>query len=149
MKRRVLIAAVLLAAAAGGAFAQNPDEALTAIGALGGACMYTTYLSIGAIADGHYYEVYDDETAISLMSELMNMASSAAGSLASLVKTGTLTPEDFGFVNEIITTLGLLSRQAETFRSYVEGGDESQATLYDSYRNNAWAKISELLEIGE
>jgi len=147
MSPTVLIAAVLLMAAAGGAFAQ--EEALTAIGALGGAYMYTTYLSIGAIADGHYYEVYDDETTISLMSELMNLTGSAAGSLAKLVQTGKLTPEDFSFVNEIITTLGLLGRQAEAFRTYVEGGDEEQATLYDSYRNNAWEKISELLEIGE
>lgn len=147
MKRRALIAGVLLLAAAGMTFAEN--EALTAIGALGGACMYTTYLSIGAIADGHYYKVYDDQTAVSLMGELMNMSSSAAGSLASLVKSGKLTPEDFSFVNEMITTLGLLSRQAETFRAWVEGGDEGQATLYDSYRNNAWEKISKLLEIGE
>jgi hypothetical protein len=147
MRGKLLVVGVLLVAAAGGAFAQ--DEALTAIGALGGAYMYTTYLSIGAVADGHYYEVYDDQTTVNLMNELMNLAGSAAGSLQVLVKTGTLTPEDFNFVNEIITTLGLLSKQAEGFKAYVETGDENQATVYDSYRNNAWAKISELLEIGE
>jgi hypothetical protein len=147
MRGKLLIAAVLLLAAAGGAFAQT--EALTAIGALGGGYMYTTYLSIGAIADGHYYKVYDDQTTINLMGELMNLATSAAGSLQVLVKTGTLTPEDFKFVNEIITTLGLLTRQAEGFKTYVETGDENQATVYDSYRNNAWAKIAELLEIKE
>ena len=146
MRKALLVAAVLIVAAAG-AFAQ--DEALTAIGALGGAYMYTTYLSIGAIADGHYYEVYDDQTTVSLMGELMNLANSAAGSLQMPVKTGSLTPEDFAYVNEIITTLGLLSRQAEGFKTYVETGDENQATIYDSYRNNAWTKISELLEIGE
>ena len=145
MRGKLLIVVVLLVAAAGGVYAQ--DEALAAIGALGGAYMYTNYLSIGAIADGHHYDVYDGETTISLMSELMNLTASAAGSLQTLVRTGTLSPEDFSYVNEIITALGLLTSQAESFKAYVETGDAAQATLYDRYRNNAWAKISELLEI--
>ena len=133
--------------AAGNTVAQ--EEALSSVGALGAGYMYTTYLSIGAIADGHYYEVYDDETAVQLMEEIKSLADATTGSLQELLHSDILSADDFTFINEIINTLGLLYSEAESYQNYVKTGEERQATLYDNYRNNAWAKIVDLLGIEE
>jgi hypothetical protein len=125
------------------------DEALSSIGALGAGYLYTSYLAIGAVADGHYYDVYDDETAIQLMEEVKNLADATSGSLRELLGSGDLTIEDFNYINEMMATLDLLFREAESFQNYVQTGEERYATVYDNYRNNAWAKITELLGIEE
>lgn len=125
------------------------EEALSAVGALGASYMYSSYLSIGAIADGHYYEVYDDETAVQLMEEIKSLADATTESLQELLGSDIIGADDFSFINEIITTLGLLYKEAESYQSYIQTGEERQATLYDNYRNNAWAKIVDLLGIEE
>jgi hypothetical protein len=147
MNKTIFTAIIVVCLAAAGAFAQ--DEALSSVGALGAGYMYTTYLSIGAIADGHYYEVYDDETTLQLMEEIKSLADATSESLQELLESEAITIDDFNYINEIINTLGLLYSEAESYQNYVETGDERQATLYDNYRNNAWAKITDLLGIEE
>ena len=149
MKWKVAAVSALLFVllAAGNTFAQ--EEALSSVGALGAGYMYTTYLSVGAIADGHYYEVYDDETTVQLLEEIKSLADATSASLQELIHSDILNADDFTYINEIINTLGLLYREAESYQNYVETGEERQATLYDNYRNNAWAKITDLLGIEE
>ena len=147
MRKMILIAVLLIALGSVGTFAQ--DEFLTSIGALGAGYMYTSYLAIGAVADGHYFEVYDDETALQLMEEIKSIADSTSASLQELLGSDTITIDDFNFINEMIATLGLLSKEAESFQNYIETGEERYATVYDNYRNNAWAKITDLLGIEE
>jgi hypothetical protein len=133
--------------AAGITFAQ--DEALSSVGALGAGYMYTTYLSVGAIADGHYYEVYDDETTVQLLEEIKSLSDATSQSLQELLGSETINIDDFNFINEMITTLGLLFKEAESYQSYIQTGEDRYATVYDNYRNNAWAKITDLLGIEE
>jgi hypothetical protein len=147
MKKTTFVVVLLMALGSVGAFAQ--DEFLTSIGALGAGYMYTSYLAIGAVADGHYFEVYDDETAVQLMEEIKSMANSTSGSLQELLGSDTITLDDFNFINEMIATLGLLSKEAESYQNYIQTGEERYATVYDNYRNNAWAKITDLLGIEE
>ena len=146
-KGTAVFALLVLLLAAANTFAQ--DEALSSVGALGAGYMYTTYLSIGAIADGHYYEVYDDETTVQLMEEIKSLADATTDTLQELLGSEVLTTDDFNFINEMITTLGLLFKEAESYQSYIETGEERFATVYDNYRNNAWAKITDLLGIEE
>ena len=146
-KETAVLALLVILLAAGNTFAQ--DEALSSVGALGAGYMYTTYLSIGAIADGHYYEVYDDETTVQLMEEIKSLADATTDTLQELLGSEVLTTDDFNFINEMITTLGLLFKEAESYQSYIETGEDRFATVYDNYRNNAWAKITDLLGIEE
>jgi hypothetical protein len=148
MLRKIVGAAVVFLCLAA-AVVPAQDEALIAIGALGASYLYSTYLSIGAIADGHYYEVYDDQTTSDLMGELMNLAGSSIEALQGLLHSDTLDSEDFNYVTEMINILGLLQKEAESYQSYIESGDDNLATRYDNYRNNAWTKLSTLLGIEE
>jgi len=66
-----------------------------------------------------------------------------------MIHSDILDVEDFTFINEIINTLGLLYREAESYQNYIKTGDEKQATLYDNCRNNAWVQIVDLLGIEE
>ena len=146
MKKRA-ITMVLLLGFASAVFAQ--EQALNSVGALTAAYMYTAYLAIGAIADSHYYEVYDDETTVQLMGNIKGFAGAANESLQLLVESDLLSPEDFSYVNELISTLRLLFQEAESYQSYIETGEERYAAIYDSFRENAWSKIAVLLEIEE
>ena len=145
MRKTILVVALLFIIGSVGAFAQ--DDLLTSIGALGAGYMYTSYLAIGAVADGHYFEVYDDETTLQLMEEIKGIANGTSDSLLQLLENENLAIEDFNFINEMIATLGLLFKEAESYQEYVQTGEEREATLYDNYRNNAWAKITDLLGI--
>ena len=146
-KEVAVIVLLFVLLAAGNTFAQ--DEALSSVGALGAGYMYTTYLAIGAIADGHYYEVYDDETTVQLLEEIKSLADATSESLQELLESDTIMIDDFNFVSEMITTLGLLYKEAENYQNYVQTGEERYPTVYDNYRNNAWAKITDLLGIEE
>ena len=121
MKKTILCIVVLLWVGIPGAFAQ--EEALSSVGALGAAYMYTSYLSIGAIADGHYYDVYDDETAIQLMEEIKGLADATIESLQELLGSDILSTDDFTYINEIINTLTLLYKEAESYQGFVETGE--------------------------
>jgi len=147
MRKTITVGVILLLVGITGVFAQ--EEALSSVGALGTAYIYTTYLSVGTIADSHSYEVYDDKTTIQLLEEIKRFINATGATLQQLRDSDVLSSEDFDFVNEIINTLGLLYREAESYQAFVESGDEQQANLYDAYRQNAWKKISELLEIEE
>jgi hypothetical protein len=147
MKKPIIIAVLAIVLIATGAFAQ--DDLLTSIGALGAGYLYTSYLAIGAVADGHYFEVYDDETAVQLMEEIKSIADATTASLQELLGNENLAIEDFNFINEMISTLGLLFKEAESYQNYIDTGEERYATVYDNYRNNAWAKITDLLGIEE
>ena len=149
MNKKIVWVVVLagLVLAAHPVFAQ--DDLLTSIGALGAGYMYTSYLAIGAVADGHYFEVYDDQTAVQLMEEIKSIADATSASLQELLGNENLSIEDFNFINEMISTLGLLFKEAESYQNYIETGEERYATVYDNYRNNAWAKITDLLGIEE
>ena len=147
MKRKIWIAVLLIVIIPAGVFSQ--DDLLNSIGALGAGYMYTSYLAIGAVADGHYFEVYDDETTLQLMDEVKGIANGTSDSLRKLLENENLAIDDFNFINEIIATLGLLYKEAESYQQYVQTGEDRHATLYDNYRNNAWAKITDLLGIEE
>ena len=147
MKRKIWIAVLLIVIIPAGVFSQ--DDLLNSIGALGAGYMYTSYLAIGAVADGHYFEVYDDETTLQLMDEVKGIADGTSDSLRKLLENENLAIDDFNFINEIIATLGLLYKEAESYQQYVQTGEDRHATLYDNYRNNAWAKITDLLGIEE
>jgi hypothetical protein len=147
MRKTILTAVLVIALGSTGAFAQ--DDLLTSIGALGAGYMYTSYLAIGAVADGHYFEVYDDETAVQLMEEVKSIADATSETLQELLGNENLAIEDFNFINEMISTLGLLFKEAESYQNYIDTGEERYATVYDNYRNNAWAKITDLLGIEE
>lgn len=147
MKRTIWIAVLLIVIVSAGAIAQ--DDLLNSIGALGAGYMYTAYLAIGAVADGHYFEVYDDETTMQLMDEIKGIANGTSDSLRQLLENENLTIEDFNFINEMIATLGLLYKEAESYQQYVQTGEDRHATIYDNFRNNAWAKITDLLGIEE
>ena len=147
MRKTILVAELLVILVSVGSFAQ--DDLLNSIGALGAGYMYTSYLAIGAVADGHYFEVYDDQTAVQLMEEIKNIAEATSASLQELLGNENLAIEDFNFINEMISTLGLLFKEAESYQNYIDTGEERYATVYDNYRNNAWVKIADLLGIEE
>lgn len=120
------------------------DAALTALGGTCGALMYNTYLAIGATADGYNAEAYDVETVRALMEEQIGTIATLKDQFKSLINSGFLTnPSDKEYMQEITSTMSLLSTQATALRDYVDGNGTADA--FETARQNSWAKIAELL----
>ena len=60
--------------------------------------MYTSYLAIGAVADGHFFEVYDNETTVQLLDEIKGIANGTTESLQQLLENENLAIEYFNFI---------------------------------------------------
>jgi hypothetical protein len=114
MRNTILVAALLFIIGSVGAFAQ--DDLMTSTGALGADYMCTSYVAIGAVADSHYFETYDDQTTVQLMQEIKSIADATSASLQELLGNENLAIEDFNFLNEMIPPSPCFSRSPRATR---------------------------------
>ena len=125
------------------------EEALSTIGTLGASNLYVTYLAIGALADAHSSDVYDDAQVIQLMQEIMNLIRTSGEALNTLQQSGILEGDDLEYVSDMLSAYNLLLNQAHGYKEYAATGEQKYANLYDSSRTSAWEKIVVLLGIEE
>jgi hypothetical protein len=121
------------------------DANLQAVGALGSANLYLTYISIGSVADGHSRELYSDEFAASVLTSITEISGNSVNSLAQLLDTGGLDEEDTAYVKKTIDTLEVLIDQAESYKTYMEKKGPQYAEIYNNYKQIAWQQVAELL----
>ncbi len=121
------------------------DTALYAVGQLGGANLYFTYLTLGTVADGYVGGSYTSETASSLADDAINLSRGAIDSLQRIVDELIVSQDDRGTIKKMISAYELLIGQANGLKSYIQ--DSSQSADYQIYREKAWKSISELLQI--
>jgi hypothetical protein len=127
--------------------AQGKDVALETIGAITAIAVYNTYIAIGAVADGYADEGYKPDYVNTLMEEQVSAMEGLTTQLHDLQTSGFITdPEDDAYIEEFVTVVGYLREEAEGLKKIVEGGGND---LYEESREKAWAKISELLDLGD
>lgn len=154
MRQIITIAALLMFAPFPNINAQSTckgkDVALETLGATSGLMLYNTYITIGAMADGHSNDVYDTDFVVSMMDEQMASLNSLDTSYSELLASGFLTdPSDVEYVKDMRVAIGYLHNEAYYLKAYVRSNSESDLDNYKSYRNKAWSKIAELLGIEE
>lgn len=118
---------------------------LEAIGAFGASNIYLTYLSMGVLADGYENKVYEKNRAQQAVQEILSLASVSKNYLEKLIKERVLTGDDVRFGREMIRTYNLLIQEGNAFVRYISSNNRRDAEEFQSYRKQAWDKISALL----
>jgi hypothetical protein len=147
MKRQTLLVSLCLALLV---FCIGPeifaqDANLQAVGALSSANLYLTYISIGAVADSHSRELYSDEFASSLLTNITEITRNSISSLTQVLATEDLDEADTNYMKKAIDTLEILTEQAKSYKTYMEKDSPQYAEIYNSYKQIAWQQVAELL----
>ena len=129
--------------------AQDEGILLETIGVLSAQGLYLTYTAIGTLADGYNKDLYEEEFMLQILQQYIELTKVAKDQMQSLLSTQTLTGEDIGFVNNIVTTYNLLLAEANAMRNYVLTGTQEHVDEFHKHRNAAWANISDLLGLQE
>jgi hypothetical protein len=148
--RNFFIACLIAAAALRPAQAQNDPKSvsLETLGVLSGMVMYNTYLTIGGIADGYEYEVYESEYVVQLMDEQISAMNNVILQFDELRQSGFVEDRaDLDFIENIQEALNLLASEAQALKAYADTGEQEDVETFQDYRRRAWDKISGLLGI--
>lgn len=146
-----LISIIIIVVLYGQSLAQTGnDAALNTIGASSGLLLYNTYLTIGSTSDAYVGECYKGDLVKTILNEQIASIEAVSESYTSLLSSGFLTDAgDKSFVGDIVVTLGYLKNQAKSLNDYVDSGSTSDSDKYEYNRNEAWKKISKLLDLEE
>jgi hypothetical protein len=138
---RTLLLAVLLAATPASALLADTgaDPALlAAVGTLGGANAYTSYMAMGAVVDGWVHDVYPKDKVTRIAALLRHLAETSGAELQGVLASGAPHQGDRGYVQGMIDAYGALAQAAAAVATWVETGDRK---AFDEARERAWRAI--------
>lgn len=138
------IVIVLFLAVTSAAVAQEDDPALYAVGSLGASNLYSSYVVLATVADGYASGNYQQSTAEDLAEESIALHESSAEALRQLVDRNVVSEGDRGIIENMIEAHELLIRQAEGLLAYLD--DDESAEQFQRFREEAWEKISDILD---
>jgi len=129
--------------------AQCDVDVREAFGGVSSLTVYNTYITIGAIADGHVNEVYNSDRVKELMGEQTAMMQSVIGMLekCKVPKSNGLSADDVEYIKDLITCLEYLKAEAQGLSDYAVYGSEDAQSRYNTNRDKAWEKIKGLMGI--
>lgn len=127
--------------------AQCDTDVREAFGGVSSLTVYNTYITIGAIADGHVNEVYNADRVKELMGEQTAMLQSVIAMLdkCKVPKSNGLSEDDVEYIKDLITCLEYLKAEAQGLSDYAVYGSEDAQSRYNKNRDKAWEKIKGLM----
>jgi hypothetical protein len=126
---------------------QCSEDLLESYGGMSVIAMYNTYIGIGAIADGFAAEQYDTAHVQDLMDEQIGMLTNVSDMLTKVIENNNNNVDvlDKDFMREILVVFDYLKLEAVYLKEYSNTKSTEASTSYDSNRQLAWDKISELM----
>jgi hypothetical protein len=125
-------------------FSAGQDVLLVTLGHMSGHAMYTTYIAVGAIADGHANTVYDNEYTRTLLTEQSALCTSTVAQLQLLQDSGEITAvEDKSYVLQMMQAFKGLATQADLYVQYIDNTE--MAGAYEEQRLANWERIKAAL----
>ena len=125
------------------------DLLLESIGAMGGANIYLTYMSIGLLADSYSKEIYEKETTINFITIIERQARVQKDYFEKMMKSNDIPSEEKVFIKKMIECYTLLIDEAKYLTEYVDTGKEASGKNFQKKREQAWKNISEILGLNE
>jgi hypothetical protein len=122
------------------------DRFMSALGNLTGIHLYQAYLNIGLLADCTEGEVYTTDEAQKWLERTVAQLEAVDKQLDALAKSD-LDGEEKQGIEKCRQASALLRTQAMELREYWKNSDKDQATRYHKARDNAWASVSDVLQI--
>ena len=141
MKRAGIILALI--AIAGSATAIEIDDTLYALGSVGLSNIYTTYLVVGAVADGFAAGVYPLNTAADILRETASLNESSREALSDMLDSGGFTAEDESVLSDMEEAHRRIGLQISALENYVYGSGGSD--IYRRRRDESWSLIRSLI----
>lgn len=129
------------APASTGADALEPS--LVAVGTLGAANVYYSYLTIGSCADSFVAGTYDAPLAAAIANEVKFLNQGTIDSLRTMLIANGLTKEDKDALSYLIETYEILNRQASSLITFMTDRND-QGMAYQDYRAEAWNRIKQM-----
>jgi phage FluMu protein gp41 len=121
---------------------------LESLGGFTAMAMYNTYATVGMAADAHVKGTYEEQMVVQLLEEQITFIDNVNAQTNKLIKSGKLSATDLTFFKDVVNTFNFIKAEAKAYQNYMESGDASHATSFNTNREKAWAKITELLGIG-
>lgn len=125
----------------------DSDIILKTLGMSLGQGIYTTYASIGTIADAYAKGTYEDKFAQQMLMEYVQLSKLMSKQLGELSRSGKLNANDKSYVEEIIKTYDYLQYEAQGYHDYISSESSQDLNTYNTNREKAWANISRLLDL--
>lgn len=122
------------------------DRFMSALGNLTGIHLYQAYLNIGLLADCTEGEVYTTDEAQKWLERTVAQLEAVDKQLDALAKSD-LDGEEKQGIEKCRQASALLRTQAMELREYWKNSDKDQAMRYHKARDNAWAGVSDVLQI--
>lgn len=122
------------------------DRFLDALGKMTGVHLYQCYLNIGLLADCTEGEVYTEEEAQKWLERILSHMDLVDKQLEKIGKSDLDAEEKKG-LERCRQVSGLLRNQARELKDYWKNTDKERAAKYHKAREEAWAGVSEVLQI--
>lgn len=116
------------------------------MGNFGAAFLYQTYLNIGMVSDTWTHNVYTPDDTKSMLNANISLLNTSRKILQELTDFA-ITQEDRGTFLEMIAIIDDLAGEADQMLKYMAGRAQKDLDRYETYRQQAWAKISKLMDI--
>jgi hypothetical protein len=124
------------------------EKMFYAMGNFGAGFLYQTYLSIGMISDIWTHNIYTPEDAKSLLNSNSALLKTSRKILQELTDFSIATEDRATFL-EMASIIDDLSGEADFMLKYIGSRAQTDLDRYETYRKQAWAKISKLMGIKE
>lgn len=111
---------------------------LAAVGTLGGANAYASFMAMGAAVDGWVRDVYPADKVTRIVALLGRLAEKSGAELKAVLASGAPLEDDRAYVQGMIDTYGALAQAAAAVVSWVQTGDRKG---FDEARDKAWRAI--------
>jgi len=119
------------------------EPSLVAVGTVGAANVYYSYLAIGAAADSYVGGSYEAPLAVAIANEVTYLNEGTIKSLQAMVSKNGLSSDDKAALQYLIDTYLVLNKQAKELVSFISN-KRNDGSAYQTYRTNAWERIRKL-----
>lgn len=125
--------------------AENALE-LEALGALGGANAYLTYVSLGNIADSTMKNLYPVNTAIKMIKEILALAVQSKSYIQKLMDKNIIQGNELIFGKKITAAYTLLIEEGNSLLTYFKNKSPANLSIFQTARKKAWDSLNDLLK---
>ncbi|TGN17577.1 hypothetical protein [Leptospira idonii] len=110
--------------------------------------LYSTFVSIGSVAELHIDEKQDQETAMGILNYTLSLLDDSRKSIQTSLSDKGIGLEYQNFLEGAYEALGYMKKQTESYVLYANTGNKDYIDEFEIARTSAWNKISEVLGIG-
>lgn len=122
----------------------NNDIVIKTIGVLSSANVYTTYISIGVLADSYFNKVYSKEDTINICLGLKELCISSRDYIKKMIDSNMLIENDYEYGVKLIIIYNLFISQIDVLIEYINDPRDINFELFNKYKSKVIEKIENL-----